>query len=125
MNYISFHERSVAFLDKDGLVLREFGKGAKFVSSIEISGNVAIPNGYVSMKTKEKIEEDIKSAVASNGPNEIGIVLDIQEKVAELGLESSCEIDSMKRIIYPLGEKVSEFYIKKPKNKESEEKGND
>lgn len=123
MEYIDFKESHILFFDNDGRAIKDFDGEAKFLSSIDISGRVSVPGRYIKRSLRTDVQKAVKAAVAINGANALGIQIDVEQELADKGYkESECEIFSMKRVLYPLGEKVSEFELLKKRKTDDSEK---
>lgn len=125
MEYMDFNERDIVFFNENGETVRNLDEQAKYISSIEISGRVSIPGGYVKRAFRHDVQRALRSAIAVNGPSEIGIQMDVEQELADKGYKAECTIFSMKRVIYPVGEKLSEFDLIKPKKADDFEKGDE
>lgn len=122
MEYMDFNERNIVFVDENGRTIRNFDGEAKFISSIDISGRVSVTGRYVKRSFRNDVVKAVRTAVAVNGPSAVGIQIDVEQYFSDKGYEAECEIISMNRVIYQLGEKVSEFELLKKRNSDDSEK---
>lgn len=128
MEYFDFSERSMVLLDADFNIAKDFGVPVKHLSSIEITGRVGLPNGFIKRTIRRDIQSAVRYAVAMQGANAIGVESMVCDRLEEIGYEGvTCELLSMTRNIYPVGEKEEKVDLMKRKNvckEESEDNSN-
>lgn len=117
MEYFDFSERSMVLLDADFNIAKDFDVPVKHLSSIEITGRVGLPNGFIKRTIRRDIQSAVRYAVAMQGANAIGVESTVCDRLEEIGYESvTCELLSMTRNIYPVGEKEEKVDLMKRKN---------
>lgn len=117
MEYFDFSERAMALLDADYNVTKDFDVPVKHLSSIEITGRVGLPNGFIKRTIRRDIQSAVRYAVAMHGANAIGVEGAVCDRLEEIGYEGvTCELLSMTRNIYPVGEKEEKVDLMKRKN---------
>ena len=117
MEYFDFCERSMVLLDADFNIAKDFGVPVKHLSSIEIAGRVGLPNGFIKRTIRRDIQSAVRYAVAMQGANAIGVESMVCDRLEEIGYEGvTCELLSMTRNIYPVGEKEEKVDLMKRKN---------
>lgn len=128
MEYFDFCERSMVLLDADFNIAKDFDVPVKHLSSIEITGRVGLPNGFIKRTIRRDIQSAVRYAVAMQGANAIGVESMVCDRLEEIGYEGvTCELLSMTRNIYPVGEKEEKVDLMKRKNvckEESEDNSN-
>ena len=122
MEYFDFNERTVVLLDADYNIAKDFDVPVKHLSSIEITGMVRLPNGFIKRTIRRDIQSAVRYAVAIEGPNAIGIEGLVRDRLEEIGYEGvTCELLSMTRKIYTVGEKEEKVDLIKRKKVFKEE----
>ena len=117
MEYFDFCERSMVLLDADFNIAKDFDVPVKHLSSIEITGRVGLPNGFIKRTIRRDIQSAVRYAVAMQGANAIGVESMVCDRLEEIGYEGvTCELLSMTRNIYPVGEKEEKIDLMKRKN---------
>lgn len=117
MEYFDFSERSMVLLDADFNIAKDFDVPVKHLSSIEITGRVGLPNGFIKRTVRRDIQSAVRYAVAMQGANAIGVESMVCDRLEEIGYEGvTCELLSMTRNIYPVGEKEEKVDLMKRKN---------
>ena len=117
MEYFDFSERSMVLLDADFNIAKDFDVPVKHLSSIEITGRVGLPNGFIKRTIRRDIQSAVRYAVAMQGANAIGVESMVCDRLEEIGYEGvTCELLSMTRNIYPVGEKEEKIDLMKRKN---------
>lgn len=117
MEYFDFSERSMVLLDADFNIAKDFDVPVKHLSSIEITGRVGLPNGFIKRTIRRDIQSAVRYAVAMQGANAIGVESMVCDRLEEIGYEGvTCELLSMTRNIYPVGEKEEKVDLMKRKN---------
>lgn len=117
MEYFDFCERSMVLLDADFNIAKDFDVPVKHLSSIEITGRVGLPNGFIKRTIRRDIQSAVRYAVAMQGANAIGVESMVCDRLEEIGYEGvTCELLSMTRNIYPVGEKEEKVDLMKRKN---------
>ncbi len=117
MEYFDFSERSMVLLDADFNIAKDFDVPVKHLSSIEITGRVGLPNGFIKRTIRRDIQSAVRYAVAMQGANAIGVESTVCDRLEEIGYEGvTCELLSMTRNIYPVGEKEEKVDLMKRKN---------
>lgn len=117
MEYFDFCERSMVLLDADFNIAKDFDVPVKHLSSIEITGRVGLPNGFIKRTIRRDIQSAVRYAVAMQGANAIGVESTVCDRLEEIGYECvTCELLSMTRNIYPVGEKEEKVDLMKRKN---------
>lgn len=128
MEYFDFSERTMVLLDADFNIAKDFNVPVKHLSSIEITGRVGLPNGFIKRTIRRDIQSAVRYAVAMQGANAIGVESMVCDRLEEIGYEGvTCELLSMTRNIYPVGEKEEKVDLMKRKNvckEESEDNSN-
>lgn len=117
MEYFDFCERSMVLLDADFNIAKDFDVPVKHLSSIEITGRVGLPNGFIKRTIRRDIQSAVRYAVAMQGANAIGVESTVCDRLEEIGYEGvTCELLSMTRNIYPVGEKEEKVDLMTRKN---------
>lgn len=117
MEYFDFSERTMVLLDADFNIAKDFNVPVKHLSSIEITGRVGLPNGFIKRTIRRDIQSAVRYAVALQGANAIGVESTVCDRLEEIGYKGvTCELLSMIRNIYPVGEKEEKVDLMKRKN---------
>lgn len=116
MEYFDFSERTMVLLDADFNIAKDFNVPVKHLSSIEITGRVGLPNGFIKRTIRRDIQSAVRYAVAMQGANAIGVESTVCDRLEEIGYKGvTCELLSMIRNIYPVGEKEEKVDLMKRK----------